>query len=92
MLPHGFKTFVLSIFGGHLSQLSLYSAVLHSLRDGPCYHFIKGQFNKVTMNCLFSFKSIVKSHGKKTWEPQHNCVLSKSVIMRCVIKGLQGAQ
>ena len=35
------------------------------------------------------YKGIIgKFHGKKSWGPKHDCIKSKYVIMRCIIKGL----
>ena len=36
-------------------------------------HVIKGNFTK-------EYNSLVKFHGKKIWEPQHNSDISKSVL------------
>ena len=29
---------------------------------------------------MFSYNTFVKFHGKKIWEPQHDSVISKSVL------------
>ena len=43
----------------------------------------------MTISWSFSYNSFVKFHGKKIWEPQHDIVISKSMLqMRSVIKGL----
>ena len=35
------------------------------------------------------YKGIIGNfHGKKIWEPKHDCIKSKYVLMRCIIKGL----
>ena len=46
---------------------------------------IKGQSAKVYRKMVslaqpFSFNSFVKFHGKNNLEPQHDCVISKSVL------------
>ena len=53
----------------------------------PCYKetILQGIIGK-TISCLFSYNSL-KVHGKKSWEPQHDRVISKSVIKKFVIKG-----
>ena len=45
---------------------------------------------KMTISWLFSNISFIKFHGKKNWEPHHDCVISKSMLEGdlCVIKGL----
>ena len=35
---------------------------------------------KMTISWSFSYNSLVKFHGKKFWEPQHDHVISKSVL------------
>ena len=46
---------------------------------------IKGQFYKEIIGKLpgnghFSYNSFVKYHGKKIGEPQHDCVISSSML------------
>ena len=43
-----------------------------------CYKVTNLQKNYIEI----TFK---KSHGKKIWEPEHNCVVSKSVGLHCTI-------
>ena len=40
------------------------------------------------MKWSFSFNSFVKFHSKNFLELQHDCVISRSMLYQCVIKGL----
>ena len=48
----------------------------------PCYKgtILQGHYRKMTMKWSFSYNSFVKFHGKKVWEPQHDRIISKSVL------------
>ena len=37
-------------------------------------------YRKMTTLWSFSYNSFVKFHDEKIWEPQHDCVISKSVL------------
>ena len=45
-------------------------------------HVIKGKFYEEIYRKVWSFtyNSIVKFHGKKNWEPEHDYNVSKSVL------------
>ena len=40
------------------------------------------------MKWSFSYNSLVKFNGEKTWEPLHDCYIQISVVLRYVIKRL----
>ena len=37
-------------------------------------------YRKMTMLWSFSYNSFVKFHGKKSWQPQHDSVMSKNIL------------
>ena len=39
----------------------------------------------MTILWSFSYNSFVKFHGTKIWEPQHDCVISKSMLYQGVL-------
>ena len=48
-------------------------------------HFISEPCYKGTILLRNYYNSFVKFHGKKIWEPQHDQVISKSVLYRGVL-------
>ena len=49
-----------------------------------CYigTFLQRKNRKMTIKWSFSYNSFVKFNGKKIWEPQHDHVISKSVLIK----------
>ena len=47
-----------------------------------CYKetILQRNYRKMTIKWSFSYNSFVKFHGTKNWEPQHDRVLSNSML------------
>ena len=67
------------------SGQSLYMAIFGSIQmnpiiSQPSYKGTILQRNYRNISWLFSYNSFVKFHGRKIWEPQHDPVISNSVL------------
>ena len=78
--------------GGGIFQLQCHLVITLCLRSigmdrvisGSCYKgtILQKKYRKMTIKWSFSYNSFVKFHGKIIWLPQHDCVISKSVLKR----------
>ena len=48
---------------------------------------LQKNYRTMTISWSFFYNSFVKLHGKKIWEPQHDCVIIKSVYSEVYYKG-----
>ena len=57
---------------------------MDSVISESCYKgtILQKKYRKMTIKWSFSYISFVKFHGKKNWEPHHDCVITKSVLKR----------
>ena len=48
----------------------------------PCYKgtILQRNYRKMTIKWPFSYNFFVKFHGTKNWEPQHDRVISNSML------------
>ena len=60
-----------------LGSIGMDSVISESCNKGI---ILQRNYRKITILWSLSFDSFVKFHGKKLWEPQHNCVISKSML------------
>ena len=62
----------------HLGFIGMGTAISESCYKGT---ISQRSYRKMTMKWSFFYNSFVKLHGKKFWEPQHDHVISKSMLI-----------